>query len=180
MMIEQTPRIIQENWHRFLVVGVAFVLGGILAILAPAATTVALKYILGATFLAVGALHSFQCFLIPRWDGFLWELLISAAFLLCGTLLLADPFSGLVGITVLIALTLMFEGILRVITSLRLRPDEGWVWLIASGITSFVIGLLIWNRLPSSAAIAIGFLVGFGLILSGFSYILLAARARRF
>jgi uncharacterized membrane protein HdeD (DUF308 family) len=59
----------------------------------------------------------------------------------------------------------------------RLRPQEGWIWLIVAGVIAILAGALIIAHLPSSADWAIGLLVGITIISAGWSYVFLAMAA---
>lgn len=58
------------------------------------------------------------------------------------------------------------------------RLRDNWGWLLVSGLLSLIAGVLIWIGWPSSAAWALGLLVGIELIFGGWSMILLALAAR--
>jgi len=78
-----------------------------------------------------------------------------------------------------LAFTFIVQGVLEIISSLRMRPHEGWGWVLVAGILGVIVGLMILGEFPTSAAWAIGLLVGINLIVSGIAYIALAMRARR-
>ena len=71
------------------------------------------------------------------------------------------------------------EGVLEVIMALRVRPHEGWVWLLLSGLVAAAVGIMIAMGLPSSATWAIGLLTGINLLMTGASFIALALAGRR-
>ena len=60
---------------------------------------------------------------------------------------------------------------------LSLRPVSGWILVLISGAVSLLVGGLIVAQLPSSAAWAIGLLVGINMIASGIAYVSLALAA---
>ncbi|MGI9514601.1 MAG: HdeD family acid-resistance protein [Anderseniella sp.] len=177
-MSGKIPTVIKDHWRRFVGVGVLLSLCGAVAMLLPAFTTIAIKYTLGVVFLFAAILHVDRAFVSDGWGSRLWEVLSAIALAVGGVLLLSHPLTGLLGITLLIALTLIFDGVFKLIAGLRLRPNDGWIWIVAAGIASIVLGVLIWNRLPSSAVTTVGILVGISLLLSGLSYLIVGLRAR--
>jgi uncharacterized membrane protein HdeD (DUF308 family) len=177
-MSSKLPGIIRDNWHRFFWTGVLMCLCGGLAMMMPTLTTIAIKYLIGATFFVVGVSHLLQAFNLKTWSGVLFDVLSAVAFILGGVFLLADPLTGLLGITVLIALTLIFDGVFKIVSGLRLRPNDGWLWIALAGVVSIILGVMIWNRLPSSAVTTVGFLTGIALLLSGLSYVVVGLRAK--
>ena len=74
-------------------------------------------------------------------------------------------------------------GILELATAVRLRHLVKGEWMLAlRGILSILIGLgivwLMW-RTPQASLVTLGWLVGFGSLLSGFTLMMLALRLRR-
>ena len=149
------------------------------AILFPLLSTIATKIVLGWIFLAGGALLVIHAFSIKEWSGFLWGLLVGVLYLVAGGWLAFFPFTGIITLTLLLAALFLAEGVMEVIMAFRVRPHEGWVWLLLSGIVAVAVGVLIAAELPSSATWAIGLLAGINLLSSGVSFIVLALAGRR-
>ena len=63
------------------------------------------------------------------------ELLIGVLYLVAGGWLAFFPFTGIVTLTILLAALFLAEGVLEVIMALRVRPHEGWGWLLLSGLS---------------------------------------------
>jgi uncharacterized membrane protein HdeD (DUF308 family) len=81
---------------------------------------------------------------------------------------------------VLIAFFLI-EGITSIMYAIEHRRELSgrWGWMLASGIITLILALLIWARLPSTAAWAIGLLVGIDLVFGGVALIGMALAARK-
>jgi uncharacterized membrane protein HdeD (DUF308 family) len=112
------------------------------------------------------------------WRGFLLELLSAILYLVVGVLLLVNPVAGALALTVVLAVFLIVEGIFKFIMALRVRDHRGWGWLLASGILSAILGVLIWAQWPASGLWVIGLLVGIQLLFTGWSLVMLALAAR--
>ena len=89
------------------------------------------------------------------------------------------PFTGIITLTILLAALFLAEGVLEVILAFRVRPHEGWGWLLLSGLVAIAVGALIAAELPGSAVWAIGLLAGVNLISTGVSFVVLALAGRR-
>ena len=63
--------------------------------------------------------------------------------------------------------------------ALRVRPHQGWGWLLLSGLVAAAVGVLIAYELPSSATWAIGLLAGINLLSTGISFVVLGLAGRR-
>ena len=171
--------VIAERWGWFLALGIVLVLAGVAAIAFPLLSTIAAKIALGWIFLAGGAMLLIHAFSIKEWRGFLLELLIGVLYLVAGGWLAFFPFTGIITLTILLAALFLAEGVLEVIMAVRVRPHEGWAWLLLSGLVAVAVGVLIAYELPSSATWAIGLLAGVNLLSTGVSFIVLALAGRR-
>jgi uncharacterized membrane protein HdeD (DUF308 family) len=170
---------IAERWGWFLALGIVLVLAGVAAIAFPLLSTIAAKIALGWIFLAGGAMLLIHAFSIKEWRGFLLELLVGVLYVVAGGWLAFFPFTGIITLTILLAALFLAEGVLEVIMAVRVRPHEGWVWLLLSGLVAVAVGVLIAYELPSSATWAIGLLAGVNLLSTGVSFIVLALAGRR-
>jgi uncharacterized membrane protein HdeD (DUF308 family) len=170
---------VADNWGWFLALGIVLVVAGIAAIMFPLVSTIAAKIALGWIFLAAGVVMIIHAFSIQRWGGFLMELLLGVLYLFAGGWLAFFPFTGIVTLTILLAALFLAEGVVEVIMGFRVRPHEGWGWLVFSGLIAVAVGLLIAAELPSSAVWAIGLLVGVNLLSTGISFIVLALAGKR-
>jgi uncharacterized membrane protein HdeD (DUF308 family) len=177
--LAEARRQIAEHWGWFLALGIFLLLAGAVAILFPLLSTIAAKIMLGWIFLVSGVLLLIHAFSIQQWRGFLWELLLSVLYIVAGAWLAFFPFTGIITLTLLLAALFVAEGVLEVIMAVRVRPHEGWVWMLLSGLVAIVVGVLIAYELPSSAAWAIGLLAGINLLSTGVSFIVLALAGRR-
>jgi uncharacterized membrane protein HdeD (DUF308 family) len=177
--IAEARRQIADNWGWFLALGILLIIAGVAAIAFPLLSTIATKIALGWIFLIAGALVVVHAFSIRQWQGFFLSLLIGVLYLVAGAWLALTPFAGVVALTLLLAALFLAEGVLEVIMSLRVRPHEGWGWLLLSGVIAIGVGVLIAAELPSSAAWAIGLLTGINLLSSGVSFAALALAGRR-
>jgi len=165
-----------RGWFTFL--GIAMIVIGVVAIAFPLVTTIAAKIFLGWLFLIGGVIQVVHAFSTQKWSQFFLNLLIGALYVIVGAWLAFFPFTGIITLTILLAALFVVEGGAEIGMGFRIRPKSGWVWLLVSGIVAVIAGVLIFAGLPSTAAWAIGLLVGINLIFSGISYVSLASAAR--
>jgi uncharacterized membrane protein HdeD (DUF308 family) len=62
----------------------------------------------------------------------------------------------------------------------RVRHIRGSGWVLFDAVISLLLAILIWAHLPNSATWVIGTLVGFAILFSGISRLVLGLHARRF
>jgi uncharacterized membrane protein HdeD (DUF308 family) len=177
--VAAAKKAVADNWGWFLTLGIVLLLAGVAAIAFPLLSTIATKIMLGWIFLVSGVLLVIHAFSIQQWRGFLVGLLLGVLYLVAGGWLAFFPFAGIITLTVLLAALFLAEGVLEVVMAVRVRPHEGWGWLLLSGLVAIAVGALIALGLPSSAGWAIGLLAGVNLISTGVSFIVLALAGRR-
>ncbi len=174
-----TRQLITEKWGWFLALGIVLIVAGLAAIAFPFVSTIAAKIMLGWLFLIGGVVMILHAFSAPGWTGFIWELLIGILYFVAGAYLSFFPLTGLITLALLLAALFIAEGIAEVIMAFKVRPHEGWVWLLLSGIAALAVGVMIGMDLPGSATWALGLLVGINLLFSGWSYVFLALAGRK-
>lgn len=179
MRLGETRRLIAEKWGWFLALGIVLILAGLAAIAFPLLGTIAVKIMLGWLFLIGGVVMIVHAFQAPGWGGFLWEVLVGLLYVVAGAYLAFFPLTGLLTLAILLAMLFIAEGVFEVIQAFRVRPHEGWGFLLLSGIAALAVGVLITLSLPSSAEWALGLLAGINLLFSGWSYVFLALAGRR-
>jgi uncharacterized membrane protein HdeD (DUF308 family) len=170
---------LSRNWGWLLALGILMIILGVFAIAAPAVATIAVQFMLGWLLVISGIGEGIHAFMAQGWRGFLLELLSALLYLAVGILLLVNPLEGALALTIVLAVFLIVEGIFKIITALRVRDHDGWGWLLASGIMSVILGLLIWAEWPASGLWVIGLLVGIQLLFTGWALVMLALAARR-
>jgi uncharacterized membrane protein HdeD (DUF308 family) len=169
---------LSRNWGWLLAFGILMIILGVIAIGAPVVATIAVQIMLGWLLVIGGIAEGIHAFMAQGWRGFLLELLSAILYLVVGVLLLVNPLGGALALTVLLAAFLIVEGIFKVVMAMRVRDHRGWGWLLASGILSLILGVLIWAQWPASGLWVIGLLVGIQLLFTGWALVMLAIAAR--
>jgi uncharacterized membrane protein HdeD (DUF308 family) len=172
-------KLIAEKWGWFLALGIVLIIVGFAAIAFPFVSTLAAKIMLGWLFLIGGVVMVIHAFSAQAWQGFVWSLLIGILYVVAGGYLAFFPLTGLLTLAVLLVILFLAEGLFEVIMAFRVRPHDGWGFLLLSGIAALAVGVIIALDLPGSATWALGLLVGINLLFSGWSYIFLAMAGRR-
>ncbi|MEJ2310022.1 MAG: DUF308 domain-containing protein [Gammaproteobacteria bacterium] len=159
--------------------GIAMLILGFIAVMAPAVAGTWVVYIIGAVLLVTGITQIYSGSRAEGWSAKVVPLILGVITTLAGIGVLGNPILGLGTLTLLLVIFFVAEGIWKIIASLRYRPAEGWFWLLASGAISLVLGLMIWNQWPVSGLWAVGILVGVNLITTGVSLIVLASAIKQ-
>ncbi len=178
---QTTPSItevVQQKWYWFLILGVILVIGGMVAISLPLATSIAVALIIAAVLVVGGAFQIWQAFSVKGWGGFLWQFVTGLIAIIGGVAIYTNPMVGTLALTLVIAAVFIAQGVSQLLLGMRLKPHDGWGWVVASGVISIIAGGCIWFEFPSSAVWALGLLTGISIAFNGWSYIAIALAAR--
>jgi uncharacterized membrane protein HdeD (DUF308 family) len=164
--VRDTVRI---HWQLFLTQGVIMLILGILAIIWPGISTVAVDIYVGWLFLLSGLIGIFTMLFARDVQAFLWMLLTAALSLFVGVMLVWHPTQGAVSLTMVLTAFFIVEGIVQIVASLSYRdvfPSQ-WGWMLASGIADLILAGIIIAGWPGTATWALGLIAGVNLITSG-------------
>jgi uncharacterized membrane protein HdeD (DUF308 family) len=170
-------RALEKGWGWLLALGVVFIILGIIALGSPYALTLAVDLMLGWIFIICGVISVVSAFFSGNWGKFLLILLSGVIFVIAGILLLANPLKGVLTLALILAAFLLVEGIFKIIYAFQMKSTKNWAWVLVSGIISLILAILIWAQWPESIVI-IGLLVGFYILFSGISMVMLSIAAR--
>lgn len=170
---------VRQVWGWVMAAGIAFMILGVLAAALSTLTTLTSMVVLGLFMLIGGAVQLVQAFRSPAWGGFLFDLFIGALYAIAGLVILGNPMVGAAALTVLMAAFFIAQGVFRSFVAAVVRLSN-WGLVLASGLASILLGLLIWAQWPASALWAIGLFIGVDLFLNGLALTILASEARAF
>ena len=159
--------------------GVFLILFGTLAIGSPFVAAVAVNVVIAWLIVLAGVVHLVLAFHAHGAGSMIWKLLVGIAYLCFGAYLIMHPVLGVASLTLLLASLFLIEGILEVVLFFKMRPLRGANWMLADGIITLLLGLLIYMQWPSSSAWAIGTLVGVSMIISGVARVAMSMAVRR-
>ena len=169
---------IKSSLNGSIVVSVLLILLGIAAIAFPYFSTLAAETWIAWIILFSGISKLVYTFQTRQQGGFVWQLLLSLLYIATAVLLLVYPLQGILTLTLALGAFLLTEGVFEIVFAFQRRSESNWVWSLANGITTLVLGGLIWFEWPFNGPFAIGLLVGISIIFTGVSRILLALAAR--
>ena len=159
-------------WLGLIVVGALAIALPLLAGLL-AALVMAWALILGGVLQLGGAWHP------QRLRSRLWHVLLGLLYLASGLYLALVPGLALASLTLLLALVFFVGGIMRLIAWSRHRDVVGAGWLLADGLVTLLLGLMIGFGWPASSVWAPGTLLGIALLFNGVSGMMFTLSLRR-
>jgi uncharacterized membrane protein HdeD (DUF308 family) len=172
---------LREHWVLFLVEGVVLLVLGATAVVLPPIATLAVTILFGWLFLVSGIVGLVTTFWMRHAPGFWWSLLSAALGIIVGAMLLASPVTGALSLTLVLIAFFLIEGAVSIMFALDHRRELSgqWGWMLMSGIIDLVLAMMIFAGLPSTAAWAVGLLVGINMIFGGTALIAMALHARK-
>lgn len=169
----------QLKWGGFLLLGLVLIICGGFAIALPALSTAVASFGLGVALVVIGIVKTVQTFSVKGWAGSPWQMLGGIVEIVGGILICFNPLKGAIAIALLIALVFIGEGVTQTGLALKLRPQQGWGWLFASGMIAFAVSLVLLLKLPFIRDFAAGSIAGISLIFAGLAYVAIAYASRK-
>jgi uncharacterized membrane protein HdeD (DUF308 family) len=173
--------ILHEHWVLFLVEGIVLLILGAVAVAIPPLATLALTIFFGWLILISGIVGLVTTFWMRHAPGFWWSLLSAILGIVVGVMLVASPVIGALSLTFLLITFFLVEGAVSIMFAFDHRRELSgqWGWMLVSGIIDLVLAAMILAGLPSTAAWALGLLVGINMIFGGAAMIAMALHARK-
>ncbi len=171
---------LRDHWLWLLFEGIALVLLGTVAAIAPFVSGLATELFVGWVFLFVGGACLITALFGRRLPGLPWSIVSAILAIVTGVILLWWPLSGMVTLTLVLGVYFIFDGVASIMRALdhRAHSSRSWGWLLAVGLLDLVVAAMLITGLPGTAAWAIGLLVGVELLFGGMALVVSAVMAR--
>ena len=172
--------VLRRHWVLYLVEGIVLVVLGAIAVIISPLATLAITILFGWLFLLSGVLGLITSFWMRAAPGFWWSLISAVLGIVIGVWLLAQPVAGALSLTFLLVVFFLIEGAVSIMFALEHKRELSgrWGWMLTSGIVDLVLGAMILGGYPSTAAWAIGVLVGINMVFGGVALLMMALHAR--
>jgi uncharacterized membrane protein HdeD (DUF308 family) len=162
----------------YLIQGILLVVAGVLALIYPFISSVAIVFLLAWILIVSGILQGIGLIGASNVPHYWLQLISAVLAILIGVLLLRSPDSGLLIMTVLLIVYFMVEGIAKVIFALTIRPFPNWGWVLGSGLVGILLALILWANMPLTSDWVLGLMLGVLLICEGAALTYLAWQVR--
>ena len=108
-----------------------------------------------------------------------WMALTAGAYMLAGVLVALFPGMAVLTMTLMLGSFLVVGGGLKIGCALALRGVARWGVLLADGVVTLALGVLLWAGFPENALWALGVVVGVDMIVGGAAMVALSGGLRR-
>jgi uncharacterized membrane protein HdeD (DUF308 family) len=167
----------KSGW--IIALGVVYLIAGIIALGSVAMATVATVFIVGIMMLIAGVVEIISAFQVKTWGKFLLWLLLGALYVLAGFVTFENPLLAAAVLTLVLGISLIVCGIMRIILAFSMKEGMPWVWIVISGVITFLLGAIILAHWPVSSIYVLGIFLGVDLVFAGAGWIGLGLGLRR-
>jgi len=159
----------KRGW--IIALGVVYVIAGLIALGSIVTATIATVFVVGIMMLIAGVAEVFHAFQIKTWGRFLLWLLLGALYIVAGFLTFDNPLLAAALLTLLLGVSLIASGIMRIVLAFSMKEGMPWIWVVVSGVITLFLGLVILAHWPVSSLYILGLFLGIDLIFAGAGWI---------
>ncbi|OQM75879.1 HdeD family acid-resistance protein [Manganibacter manganicus] len=161
----------RAKWGWFVALGVLLLIFGGIAFGNLFVATVVSVYFIGWLILLGGVIEIIHAFGVKSWGRFFYWLLSGVLYAIAGFFAFYNPLLASAVLTFLLAVTLIAAGLLRIWVGYQHRAEKGSGWIIAAGIVTLLVGLLIAFRWPANSLWILGLFLAIDLVFQGWTFI---------
>ena len=162
---------LRAKWGWILALGIVYLITGIIALGSVVMATAASVFVVGIMMVIAGVAEVINAFQIKTWGSFLLWILLGALYIVAGFVTFQNPLLAAVILTLILGVTLVTSGIMRIILAFNMREGSAWVWVVISGLVTLLLGGVILAHWPVSSLYVLGIFLGVDLVIAGVSWI---------
>jgi uncharacterized membrane protein HdeD (DUF308 family) len=136
---------LRGKWGWIVALGVVYLVAGVIALGSVVMATVATVYFVGIMMIVAGVFEVIQAF--------------------------DNPLLTAVWLTLILGAALVASGIMRVFLGFNMKGGTPWGWVVASGLITLLLGIIILVHWPVSSLYVLGIFLGIDLVFAGASWI---------
>jgi uncharacterized membrane protein HdeD (DUF308 family) len=162
---------LRAKWGWILALGLVYLVVGIIALGNVLTATAASVLVVGVMMVIAGAAEVINAFQIKTWGKFLIWVLLGMLYVIGGLVAVQNPLLAATMLTLMLGVALTIAGMIRILLAFSLRAGTPWLWALASGFITMLLGLMILSRWPVSSLYVLGLFLGIDLVIAGVSWI---------
>lgn len=178
-MSEVLARVIGDTSKKVKIWGIVTLVLGVLAIVAPFVTGLAVAIFVGILLLLSGIAQTIYAFQAGSLGKGLLRVLFGGITIVGGVAMITSPTLGLAALTLILAAYFFIDGVFALFAGFQVKPLKGWGWLVFSGVVTVLLAWMIWQQWPLSGLWAVGILVGVRLLFAGTAMIALGSAGKK-
>lgn len=159
---------------RLFWLGLAMAVIGVVALVYPVVSTLAVTLFIGWVLIFTGAVTAIGAFSLQGTGPFFGALLLGLLSIALGVFFVFNPAAGAVSLTLALGALFAVQAAYEVVFAFEMRPNRGWGAMLVSGVASGVVSAVILTGWPGVSLIALGVLFGVNFISTGLAYIVVS------
>jgi uncharacterized membrane protein HdeD (DUF308 family) len=171
---------ITGKWGWFVALGVGeLVIGGVASANLMAAN-LASVLVIGVAMVVAGIFQIIHGFAARGLRGLLFWQLAGIVYAAAGAIILYDPVFASLTLSLTAGIFLFISGVMRIWVGFHARPAAGWRWIVAAGVVTACVGVIVVAAWPGIGLWFLGAMLVVDLIFQGWGLIVfgLALKAR--
>lgn len=175
---ELAPLRAKSGW--IVALGVVYLIGGFIALGSVAMATVASVFVVGIMMILAGVAEIINAFQVKSWGKFVLWLLLGILYVVAGVAAFENPLFAAAVLTLVLGVALVVSGIMRIVLAFGMKEGMPWMWIVLSGVITFLLGAIILAHWPVSSVYVLGLFLGIDLVFAGVGWIGLGLGLRRY
>jgi len=167
-----------QTYQSSILLAIVLIVFGMLAIALPAFVSVGVVRVLAWLLLFDGVVQFVYAFRSQGVGHIIWKIVVAVLYIAAGLYLLTHPLLAVAGLTLMLGIFFLIEGVSDVFAYLFGPKTGGSKWLLLHAVATLLLGLLIWTRWPYSSFWAIGTLVGISMVVTGVTRLMMGVGER--
>lgn len=168
---------LKTGWGWVLAAGVLFIVVGVLAVLHPLMTGLAVGIYLGASFVVAGAFATASGLANVKQKGAWLYIVLGILAMLAGGYMALLPLNAAVSLVWVIGMWMIVAGVFELYTASQVRLHRAWMIFI--GLVDIALGVLLMWIDPLSAIEVLAWMVGFSFVMRGIGSIVFSRELRK-
>lgn len=162
---------ITGKWGWFVTLGIGeLIIGGVASVNLMAAS-LASVLVIGAAMLVAGIFQIVHAFTVRGLRSFLFWQLAGIVYAAAGAIILYDPVFASLTLSLTVGVFLVAAGVMRIWAGFHARPMAGWRWIVATGVLTFCVGVMIVVTWPAIGLWLLGTMLVVDLIFQGWGLV---------
>jgi uncharacterized membrane protein HdeD (DUF308 family) len=162
---------LRGKWGWIVALGVVYLVAGIIALGSVVEATEAAVWVVGLMMIIAGVFEVIHSFQIKTWGRFIFWLLLGVLYIIAGFTAFENTLLTAVWLTLILGAALVASGIVRVFLGFNMKGGSPWGWVVASGLITLLLGIIILVHWPYSGLYALGIILGVDLVFAGAGWI---------
>jgi uncharacterized membrane protein HdeD (DUF308 family) len=161
---------LRRRWGWFVGFGALSAIFGLVALALAGAATIVSVYLIAFFIILIGGSEIVLGVNSHIWANRIVLVLIGLLYVVVGAFALANPLTGAAAFTLLLGAALLATGVLRIYFGVKL-PHGASGFVVAAGLVTTLLGLLILFGWPENSQFVLGIFLGVDLLFYGASWI---------